>query len=170
MNQDSSNNYQPLGKILQNAGLISNYQTKIALNDQNNQDLRVGEALAIRGWIAQQTADFFAEDWHYLLKQENKHPLGYYLEQSGLLTHDDIDSILREQNQIWVKFGSVAILQGLLEQQTVDFFLNNLFPFALCYSPLIGRKNNNLVEPQSSETREELSNCEVDYDDIPWID
>jgi hypothetical protein len=42
-----------------------------------------------------------------------------------------MNSILEEQKQIWVKFGAIAVLQGRLTQETVDFFLENLFPLEL---------------------------------------
>ncbi len=37
-----------------------------------DQALRLGEILAIRGWIEQQTGDFFADEWQSLLEQQNK--------------------------------------------------------------------------------------------------
>lgn len=160
-------NAQPLGKILQTAGLISDAQIQVALIDrQYNQDLRVGEILAIRGWIEQQTADFFAEEWQLLVQKPDKYPLGYYLERSGLLTTKQINSILKEQKQLWIKFGSVAIIQGLLDKTTVDFFLNNLFPHALLESHFIGRRNSG----QPIATVECSSTIPTDLEDIPWID
>ncbi|MEO1466122.1 MAG: hypothetical protein AAFR89_07810, partial [Cyanobacteria bacterium J06633_1] len=137
-----STNSNLLGETLYQAGLISNTQIETALADrQDSSYLRVGEIMALRGWIEQKTADFFAEEWHILLNQAEKHPLGYYLERSGLLTQEQTESILEEQKKIWVKFGSVAVLQGILAQETVDFFLNNLFPLESLDSALIGKKD-----------------------------
>ncbi|MEL6788436.1 MAG: hypothetical protein AAFO76_13755, partial [Cyanobacteria bacterium J06607_15] len=106
-----------------------------------------------------------------------KHPLGYYLERSGLLTQEQTESILEEQKKIWVKFGSVAVLQGILAQETVDFFLNNLFPLESLDSALIGKKDLvakvEMEREQTSppaETVQPESKQEVDLDDIPWID
>lgn len=160
-------NFQPLGETLKKAGLVSAAQVQVALIDrQYYRDFRVGEILAIRGWIGQQTADFFADEWQFLVKQTNKYPLGYYLEKSGLLTEKQINSILEEQKQLWIKFGAVAILQGRLEKTTVDFFLNNLFPGASLESPFIGRKNST----QSTALADRTIVSTTDLEDIPWID
>ncbi|MEM8677298.1 MAG: hypothetical protein AAGF83_26090 [Cyanobacteria bacterium P01_G01_bin.67] len=160
-----------LGEILQNAGLISNVQIQIVLHEhRQNFKLRFGEVLAAKGWVKQQTANFFADEWNCIIQQQERYPLGYYLEKSGLLTKEQVSLILQEQRQIWVKFGSVAILQGLLVQQTVDFFLNNLSPLSLCCSPLIGRKNFEVKKVQNTQIIDESSSSELDYEDIPWID
>lgn len=158
-----STNIELLGATLQKAGLISDSQIQVALVDREyNQELRLGEILAIRGWIEPQTADFFAEEWQLLLEQQNKYPLGFYLEKSGLLTPEQIALILQEQKKLWLKFGSVAMLQGLIKQNTLDFFLNNLFSLSSSSSPQIGKKNDSQVDYKIDET-------EIDYDDIPWI-
>lgn len=160
-------NIELLGETLQRAGLISDSQIQVALVDREyNQDLRLGEILAIRGWIEPQTADFFADEWQSLLEQQTKYPLGFYLEKSGLLTPEQISLILQEQKKLWLKFGSVAILQGLIQQNTLDFFLDNLSPLSLSSSPQIGKKNNQNSLKVKDLTTEQT---EVDYDDIPWI-
>ena len=169
-----STNNKLLGETLQQAGLITNSQIQVALVDREyNQELRIGEILAIRGWIEQQTADFFAEEWQLLLKQQGKYPLGYYLEKSGLLTVEKIDLVLQEQKKIWVKFGSVAVLKGFLKQNTLDFFLDNLFPLRSSESPFVSKKSiqkiNNLAKIENKITDKQTS-PQIDYDDIPWID
>lgn len=169
---------QLLGETLQNAGLISNSQIQVVLADQEYAyDLRVGEIMALRGWIEQRTADFFADDWQHLIKRTEKYRLGYYFEKSGLLTEQQIYSILAEQEKIWVKFGSVAILQGLVKQKTVDFFLTSLFPLALKESSLKSRGNQlplaNLELDSSQLDKSEIAESNSksnDDDDIPWID
>lgn len=159
-------NHGLLGEILSNAGLISSSQVQIALIDQKNyQDLKLGEILALRGWIEQKTADFFAEDWKILIKQPAQYPLGYYLEKSGLLTEKQIASILKEQKQLWIKFGHIAILQGYIEQNTLDFFLDNLFTYTSSESSSIGSK---MV--QKTDNSDQSTESEIDYEDIPWID
>ncbi|MGF1538942.1 MAG: hypothetical protein ACFCU5_00595 [Pleurocapsa sp.] len=120
---------KPLGEILKNAGLISEPQIAVALNDQNcYQDMRFGEILALRGWIDANTADFFVEEWWDLINNEKKYPLGFYLKKAGLLTEEQINLVLKEQHNTLLRFGTTAVLKGLLKQETVDFFLNNLFP------------------------------------------
>ena len=56
--------FKPIGEILQEAGLITSPQLQVALRDQTYyQDMRLGEILALRGWVGQETADFFAQEW-----------------------------------------------------------------------------------------------------------
>ena len=170
-------NHKPLGETLKQAGLISDLQIKTVLADrQHSRHLRVGEIMAMRGWIDRRTADFFADEWSDLVAEAEKKPLGYYLQKAGLLSEQQTELILEEQKKIWVKFGSVAVLQGVIKQQTVDFFLNNLFPLEALESPLIGKRysevaDNIAVEDASSaELLEKSQSEEIDYDDIPWID
>ena len=124
----SSNNKQ-LGAILSEAGLISAQQIEVALRDQlRNPEMRIGELLALRGWIKQETADFFVEQWQELVKQEAKKPLVYYFRQAALLDEAQIEEILAEKSKRTekVRFHHVAIQMGLVKQQTVDFFIKNL--------------------------------------------
>ena len=121
---------KPLGQLLSEAGLISAQQIEIALKDQimNHPNRKIGEILADRGWIEQETADFFVEQWHGLVNQPQKHPLVYYLKAAALLTEEQIESILEERNNSdkKVRFHHLAIQKGLLKPDTVDFFLINL--------------------------------------------
>ena len=55
----SSNVEKPLGEILVEAGLVSLAQIEIALQEQSQSNLKIGEILALHGWIKQETADFF---------------------------------------------------------------------------------------------------------------
>lgn len=118
---------KPLGVILQEAGLVSASQIEVALHDQTlYHDLRLGEILSLRGWLKQETADFFAEHWSNLLRNQQKQPLGYYLKSAGLLDEEQISIILNEQQQISLRFGALAVLNGWLNQKTIDFFLDYL--------------------------------------------
>ncbi len=120
---------KPLGEILKDAGLITEPQIEVALHDQiYYQDMRFGEILALRGWIDSNTADFFVEEWWDLINNEKKYPLGFYLKKAGLLTEKQINLVLKEQHNTLLRFGTTAVLKGLIKQETVDFFLNNLFP------------------------------------------
>lgn len=116
-----------LGEILQKAALISEQQILIALEEQGvYSDLRIGEILALHGWIAQETVNFFAQTWPDLLKHTRVHPIGYYLQQASLLNEQQIQQVLVEQQRIGLRFGEVAVLDGLLKKQTLNFFLNHL--------------------------------------------
>jgi hypothetical protein len=120
---------KPLGEILQEAGLISSAQLELALMNQSQMDqspyfrLKLGEILALRGWIKKETADFFAEKLQHIISAEEKKRLGDYLLASALLEKEQIEAIVAEQEKIGLKFGSVAVHKGWLKQSTLDFFL-----------------------------------------------
>lgn len=164
-----SKNSELLGQKLRKAGLVSCSQIQVALKDQEyNQNLLIGEILALRGWIEQQTVDFFADEWQPLINQLEKYPLGYYLVKSGLLTGEQTYLILEEQKQLWIKFGSIAIIKGLITQDTLNFFLDSIFPGASSQSPAMGAKS---TQQEKEETKPgNPATEEIDYDDIPWID
>lgn len=50
-----------LGDYLVEAGLLTPAQVQVALNDRAMTDLRFGEIVAVRGWVKQQTIDYFME-------------------------------------------------------------------------------------------------------------
>lgn len=117
-----------IGEILLEADLVSSAQIEIALQDQQEYNLHLGEILALRGWIKQETADFFAQTWCEQMSESQKLPIGYYLKEARLLTEEQIAIILQEQKIHWLKFGAIAVLKGWLKQTTVDFFIEHLFP------------------------------------------
>lgn len=125
----TSRSNKPLGEILIEAGLITASQIEFALQQQSQSEKRIGEILAEHNWIKQQTADFFAEQWHSLLHQKEKKPLIYYFRQAGLLDEQQIAKLLREQQQRTkpTRFHRIAVELGYLKQITVDFFLANIF-------------------------------------------
>ena len=70
MHRDKSNRYEVqaapslaghkrLGSYLVDAGLINRGQVEVALNDQKATGMKFGEVLAARGWIKQQTVEYF---------------------------------------------------------------------------------------------------------------
>ena len=133
---------KPLGQLLNEAGLISAKQIEIALQEQVEiPQMKIGEILALRGWLKQETANFFVEQWNQLLQQEQKHLLVYYFRQAALLNKNQIKLILEQRNNGSQKarFHHVAVQQGLIEQQTVDFFIKNLL------APDKGQKSSDLV-------------------------
>lgn len=163
-----------LGQTLRKAGLISFAQIQVALVDQEySHQMRIGEILAMRGWIKQSTADFFADEWHILVKRLENYPLGYYFAKADLMNSSQIDAVLLEQKQIWIKFGSVAVIKGFIQQQTLDFFLANLFPQAVSEAPTIGSQLSNRQQNSATNTASDSrknTKVQIDYDDIPWID
>jgi tetratricopeptide (TPR) repeat protein len=118
---------KPLGKLLQQADLITSEQIDIALQEQSEfAGLRLGEILVSHGWLKQQTADFFSQQWPALLHKKPKQPLGRYLKDAGLLNEHQIRIILAEQTQKRLRFGELAILKGWLKPTTIKFFLEHL--------------------------------------------
>jgi hypothetical protein len=121
--------YKPLGALLMEANLVSPYQVQMALQEQKKYlSLRLGEILTLHGWLKKETADFFAEKWFKLLQQDHKLPLEYYLQEAGLLTSNQIKFILEEKVRLGIKFCSIAVLNGWLNEKTLQFFINHLAP------------------------------------------
>ena len=146
---------KPLGLVLEKAGLISQEQLSTALKDQSRlSNLKVGEILAIRGWIKLETANFFAEQWPQLLNQTSNKPLGQYLKAAALLSDRQIKEILQQQQRTGLKFGSVAVLNGLLAQNTLDFFLEQLELIKNVDSQLNGTSNLQHIENYLLENKQ----------------
>ena len=120
-------NKLPLGLLLQNAGLISKEQleTSLELQAQYTQ-MKLGEILVLQEGIRAKTIRFFVDSWHDLITQGQQFPLGYYLKNAFLLSQQQVEVILQEQKTNPQKFGAIAVEKGWVEQDTVDFFLNNL--------------------------------------------
>ncbi|MHC5597300.1 MAG: tetratricopeptide repeat protein [Nostoc sp.] len=115
---------KPLGKVLQQADLISSEQVEIALKEQTQiPGLRLGEILVLHGWLKQETADFFSQEWTVLLEQKPKQPLGKYLEEAGLLNEHQIRIILGEQLENKLRFGELVVFKGWLKPTTIKFFV-----------------------------------------------
>ena len=120
-----------LGSLLQQANLVSASQIEEALQEQiESNNIRIGKILASRGWIKQETADFFAEQWNSLLSHESKLPLGHYLKEAALLNEEQIKVILLQQKhqRLELRFGTLAVLNGWLKPTTIEFFLNCFYP------------------------------------------
>lgn len=149
-----------IGNLLMEAGLVSKTQLELALQDQEDfPNLRLGEIMAMRGWINAQTADFFVEDWSNIVSADNRKPLGEYLAQSAILETQQIEEILAKQKDTGVRFGAIAVMQGLLRSITLDFFIDNLFPKEAATSPFISM--NSSKNPQSAYAEDE------DFVEIP---
>ena len=63
-----------------------------------------------------------------LLQKEQKRPLVYYLRQAALLDENQINFLMAQRNQseAKVRFHQIAIQQGFIKQQTIDFLVRNL--------------------------------------------
>ncbi|MFN5513546.1 MAG: hypothetical protein ACK5CA_02010 [Cyanobacteriota bacterium] len=142
---------KPIGLILQEADLITPAQIEVALQDQQYVELPLGEILALHGWIRQQTADFFVEEWPRLTVGPLDCPLGHYLRQAALLEEHQIQEILREQKRLGVRFGSVAVIKGWLRPKTLDYFLENLIPQSATDSAFQVRRVEEIPTPSPRE-------------------
>jgi hypothetical protein len=137
---------EKIGEILRQAYLITPAQLEEALLEQShNPQQKLGEILARKGWIKQETADFFAQKWREIVKDTESfsdQPLGHYLKEAGLLDETQIQTIVDEQKKrgLWVRLGTLAVLKGWLAQSTVDFFLENLYPEQYEDSPFVQAK------------------------------
>lgn len=148
--------FKPIGEILQEAALITHPQLEVALRDQAYyEDMRLGEILALRGWIEQDTADFFVQDWFKLVNRPIARPIGFYLNKAGLISESDIKQILQEQHVNSLRFGETAIKKGLVKPNTVNFFLQNLFPSQL-HDSYLENKKNRAINPDTI-TKEDIT-------------
>lgn len=180
-----------LGDVLLQANLISEAQVTVTVHDQvQYSDMLFGEILALRGWLKQETADFFAEQWPKLSLETRRQRLGDYFKAAALLDQEQIDSVCREQWQTGYRFGAAAVLLGLIKQPTLDFFLTYLFPEERLAGPSMekrlpedqrlsqvapqrpARSGCPVVDPrttviQAKETQ--IQPSPSDSDDINWI-
>lgn len=148
---------KPIGQILEEAGLINSGQVHVALIEQSiYSHLKLGEILALHGWIDQQTADFFGNKIKELIADDQKKQIGNYFFEAGLIKENDIQAILDEQKKLGVKFGSLAVLRGCITQDTLRFFLKYFAPDAtygneIQYQNIIIRNSNKTTIPQNIE-------------------
>ena len=120
---------QPLGEILVEAGLVSIHQIEIALQEQKIHQLKIGHILANYGWIKLETADFFAEKWSSIIQKRPNRPLALYLFAAALLNREQLLILKQQQQQANFKteLHSLAVKQGYIKRETVNFFLKHLY-------------------------------------------
>lgn len=111
------------------AGLLNEVQIQVAMHDLKiHSDMRLSEVLALRGWIAEETVDFFDLMWEMRLKQGDRQNIGQYFLEARLITEAQLHDVLEEQKRSSLLFGEVAVLKGYMKQETVRFFVKHLFP------------------------------------------
>ena len=143
---------KPVSFLLLEADIVSPAQLQVAMHDQEiYEDLQIEDILALRGWIAEETIDFFTNQWPDILSGCQTQPLGFYLQAAGLLNGEQIEGILIEQKHLGIKFGSMAVLKGWLKQTTLDFFLRYITPQQRAKSAFRGRQTQTTLS-QRSET------------------
>ena len=115
-----------LGKILEEAGLISEAQVNAALEIQSKYgQFKFGTILVTLGILKHKTVDFFVEQFPKISEQPTIYPIGYYLQKAALLDSEQTEIILQQQKQTGTLFGQLAIEKGWLKPKTLEFFLKN---------------------------------------------
>lgn len=113
----------PIGQRLEAAGLLSSGQIEVTLRDQQHgTNLLFGEILLLRSWIQEQTLAFFLNLDKASSTAFQQLPLGQRLKTAGLVTDWDIERALADQRRARIKLGQVLVSQGVISQQTADFF------------------------------------------------
>ena len=158
-------NKQPLGEILVNAGLISAGQLTLALQNQTipgYENFRIGEILSLRGWVKQDTCDFFVKRWPEILQEINaseRQKIGFYLLEAHLLTPQQKIKILEIQQHQKALFGQIAATQGFVKQKTVDFFVKQLMASAPT-RPMLNAPINTPIPIKQRRPRSPLNQAE----------
>ncbi|MBE9160617.1 hypothetical protein IQ265_27905 [Nodosilinea sp. LEGE 06152] len=164
---------RPLGEMLRRAGLLSQAQLDVVLQDQKWQpDLRLGDILELRGWVKRDAIEFFAEQWPKLAIEGRNGPIGYYFQQAGLLNSQQVDALLKEQTQAGLRIGALAVLHGWLSQETLDWFLRSLAPEESAASAFIKRKQAAQAQPGQPKTAkapQAETPTEPNPDDVSWV-
>ncbi|MBE9115761.1 tetratricopeptide repeat protein [Lusitaniella coriacea LEGE 07157] len=116
---------KPIGQLLQEAGLLSANEVVAILRYQAEHEthhLRFGEISSRWGLVKPETVEFFVQ----LPEQprEQDYPLGQYFKSAALLNENQISALLNSQLDSGLRFGELAVRQGLLAQETVDFFVD----------------------------------------------
>ena len=118
---------KPLGKVLEQAGLISDFQIRTVLELQSKDyQVKFGTILVSQGILKQETVDFFAEQLPKLSQQPITQPLGYYLQEASLIDAQQIETLLEEQKQTKLLLGELVVEKGWLKEKTINFFLQYL--------------------------------------------
>ena len=77
------------------AGLLSAVQVQVAFHDQTlNPSMRLSEIFALRGWIDEETVDFFELVWDMRVNQPERKKIGEYFLEARLMTEAQIEDVL----------------------------------------------------------------------------
>ncbi|MBE9028463.1 WecB/TagA/CpsF family glycosyltransferase [filamentous cyanobacterium LEGE 11480] len=120
---------QLIGRYLIEAGLVTQAQVDAALIEQGESGIRLGSILAGKGWVQQQTVDFLVQQIQQRISQQHSRAyrkFGEYLVEAGLVTEDDVQAALAEQQLTGMRLGSILAGRGLIGQQTVDFLVEQV--------------------------------------------
>lgn len=128
-------NALPIGEFLVRAGLISPQQLKVAKQDKRipgYEKLKTEEILVLRGWLKEATCDFFIKRWPLILKDKDRkaqfNKLGSFLVEAEVLSQIQYQelSFRRQKQKDARRDVEMAVAEGWLKQQTVDFLFKQL--------------------------------------------
>lgn len=116
-----------IGERLQAAGLITADRIESILAYQRKHpNLRFGDIAVMWGWLKPETFDFFVKNLPQSANIQRYQRLGYYLKSAALLNDFQIGTILEYQRaKQGLRFGEVAVRQGWLNSETIDFFVKH---------------------------------------------
>ncbi|AMA10065.1 MULTISPECIES: hypothetical protein [Cyanophyceae] len=124
---------ETLIQTLIQAGLLSDTQAQVVRYDRElHPEMSLGEILALRGWAVEETIDFFELLWEMRHTQPERKNIGQYLLEAHLIDEEQLEDILAAQkHDAWgrsLRFGEIAVLKGYVNQHTIHFFIEHLFP------------------------------------------
>lgn len=128
-------NALPIGEFLVRAGLISPQQLRVAKQDKlipGYERLKTEEILVLRGWLKEATCEFFIKRWPLILKEKDRQAqfgkLGRFFVEAEILTQVQYQEISfhRQKNKDKRNDLEIAVAEGWLKKQTVDFLLRQL--------------------------------------------
>ena len=112
----------PLGLTLLQAGLLSQEQLKtISYFRLHNCHQRLEEIVVQKGWLKQETVDFFAKPKMI----RHRKSLGQCCQSAGLLNANQMATISEEQ-KLGLMFEEIVLQKGWLKPQTLLFLLEDL--------------------------------------------
>jgi hypothetical protein len=97
-----------LGGYLVEAGLLTSSQVDVALNDQKLTGMRFGEILAARGWVKQQTIEYFMEK---VILPEQEAIIRAQSQEQQKLRESSLPYNRSTQNTIWESEAPASSVQ-----------------------------------------------------------
>lgn len=139
--ESSKQKKKPLGVYLVEAGLINPAQIDMALKDQKVSGRRLGEILADRGWVAQQTIEYFIEKVVLLERRTSQKQLSHPKKNgSHNLTIVDQPSQVERENSDSLLVSAISSRElkvNLSSRRTVRFLF--LVVLSLVLASLVGK-------------------------------
>lgn len=115
MFQTNKNKSRPkLGDLLQEAGLLTMHQLQQALAYQENQNVKLGEALVALNLLTQEQLE------NFLIDQKKRLRIGELLVKAGKITTDQMQIVLAEMKQSGGRFGEVLVRLNFMGEK--DFY------------------------------------------------